>query len=265
MVPIARVLMDRSGWARRAFNRMFYQYLAQRDTDGDVPLMNYGFNMVGDAPALEADDEPYRLRMQLYHRVAGAVNLIDRDVLEVGSGRGGGASYVTRYLKPRAMTGVDYAPRSVEFARAAHPVPNLSFRHGDAEDLPFDAESFDAVVNVESSHCYGSYPGFVGEVHRVLRPGGHFLWADFRDAEDIPALVDDVRAVGFTIIEEEDITAPVIESLKKLSAENLALIEAKTPAFIRPLFMRFAAVDGSEIAEGFADGSLVYLRLAAQK
>jgi SAM-dependent methyltransferase len=41
-------------------------------------------------------------------------------------------------------------------------------------------ESFDAVINVEASHCYPSLPRFLAEVARVLRPGGHFLYADVR-------------------------------------------------------------------------------------
>jgi ubiquinone/menaquinone biosynthesis C-methylase UbiE len=44
--------------------------------------------------------------------------------------------------------------------------------HGDAENLPFPQVSFDAVINVESAHCYGSIERFLAEVHRVLRPGG---------------------------------------------------------------------------------------------
>ena len=51
---------------------------------------------------------------------------------------------------------------------------------GDAENLPFPDQSFDAVINIESSHCYPRFPRFLAEVARVLRPGGHFLYADLR-------------------------------------------------------------------------------------
>ena len=47
---------------------------------------------------------------------------------------------------------------------------------GDAQDLPFPDESFDAVINVEASHIYPNFERFLGEVARVLRPGGHFLY-----------------------------------------------------------------------------------------
>ncbi|QDU31359.1 Phthiotriol/phenolphthiotriol dimycocerosates methyltransferase [Anatilimnocola aggregata] len=54
----------------------------------------------------------------------------------------------------------------------------LSFVVGDAENLPFEDDTFDAVVNVESSHCYRSDPAFLAQVRRVLRTGGHVLFAD---------------------------------------------------------------------------------------
>ena len=57
---------------------------------------------------------------------------------------------------------------------------------GDAQNLPFPDESFDAVINVEASHIYPNFERFLGEVARVLRPGGHFLYADFRNRDGIP-------------------------------------------------------------------------------
>jgi hypothetical protein len=57
--------------------------------------MNYGYTPLGSAPALQLEipDEPDRMCIQLYQDAAGAVVLRDRDLLEVGSGRGGGASW----------------------------------------------------------------------------------------------------------------------------------------------------------------------------
>ena len=166
---------------RRWLWKRWYQYLAGYRLP-DWSFMNYGFERTGALDKwldLEAADEPDRYCIQLYHQVAAAIDLEGLDVLEVGSGRGGGASYVRRYLKPRSLTGVDFSPKAVEFCRRKHTIDGLSFVVGDAESLPFEDASFDAVINVESSHCYGSLAAFFGQVKRVLRPGGHFLHADF--------------------------------------------------------------------------------------
>jgi ubiquinone/menaquinone biosynthesis C-methylase UbiE len=55
----------------------------------------------------------------------------------------------------------------------------LSFIKGDAEALAFDAGSFGAVINIESSHCYGSMETFLANAKRVLCQKGYFLYADF--------------------------------------------------------------------------------------
>ncbi len=46
----------------------------------------------------------------------------------------------------------------------------MAFRVADAADLPYDDESFDLVTHL-------NMPPFIGEVARVLRPGGHVIVA----------------------------------------------------------------------------------------
>ena len=129
---------------------------------------------------LAPEDEPNRYCIQLYHRTATQADLGGKQVLEVSSGHGGGAAYLVRTLRPAAYTGLDYNPDGVAFAQKRHHLPGLEFVHGNAENLPFPDESFDAVINVEASHAYPHFDRFLPEMVRVLRPGGHFLYADFR-------------------------------------------------------------------------------------
>jgi len=98
--------------------------------------------------------------IQMYHHVAGAIDLRGLDVLEVGSGRGGGASYIMRYLKPKSLTGIDISKKAVTFCNRHHRVEGLHFLHGDAEALPFDDNTFDAIVNIESSYGYVIWSAF---------------------------------------------------------------------------------------------------------
>lgn len=49
---------------------------------------------------LDAADERNRYCIQLYHRTAAQADLSGRRVLEVGCGNGGGASYLTRTMRP---------------------------------------------------------------------------------------------------------------------------------------------------------------------
>ena len=230
--------------------------------------MNYGYTAVGphtDTLELPASEEADRYCIQLYERVAGAVDLRGSDVLEVGSGRGGGASYMKRYLGPATVVGADLSRRAVRLCNRYRAIPGLRYVHGDALSLPFPDGSFDAVVNVESSHCYPSMDAFLGEVHRVLRPGGHFLFADFRRSENVRRLQDELARCPLEVVDEEEITANVVAALERDSDRKLQLIRQVVPRWLQGRFMRFAAIEGSQTYEGFRAGRTHYLRYVLRK
>lgn len=240
--------------------RACYELLGARVQQPAWTFMNYGYAPPdGTAPlVLDPADEPDRYGIGLYAHVLRGVDLAGRDVLEVGSGRGGGASWVARTLGPRSTTGVDLAASAVALSRRDRHGPGLRFVQGDALALPFDDASFDVVVNVESSHCYASVEGFVAEVHRVLRPGGTFAWADFRDVQDVAATREALRSSGLTPVHEDDVTAEVLRALRLDDARRAALVEAWIPRVARRAFRPFAALDGSRTHTRFATGANRY-------
>jgi SAM-dependent methyltransferase len=238
------------------------------DRGADWAFMNYGFVDLdaGAAPlVLDPADEPDRFCIQLYHRVAGAVDLRARDVVEVGCGRGGGCSYIGRYLQPRSVVGVDLSRHGVSLCTRYHARPGLAFLQGDAESLPLEDNSFDVVVNVESSHCYGSMPRFLSEVRRVLRPGGYFLFADLRPAGEVAALREHVRTSGLQLLQEETITPGVLAALARDSERKRALIHRKVPRLIRRQIREFAGLPGSRVYEDFRHGRAEYVRFVLRK
>ena len=253
---------------KRFLWKQWYQFLASKYRMNDWSFMNYGFEPLNhhtDWLRLDETDEPDRYSIQLYHHVANAVNLGNLDVLEVGSGRGGGASYVMRYLKPRRMVGVDFSEKAVEFCRENHEVAGLSFIKGDAEFLPFDNSYFDAVINVESSHCYGSMDTFLAEVKRVLRQDGYFLYADLRSKDDTDILRRQMENSGMTILQENDITPNVVRSMDSDNERKLALIHGLVKKWLLKSFLEFAGVKGSKIYEGLRKGSIIYTQYVLQK
>jgi len=171
-----------------ALIRAAYSILSVALKSDDSPFLNYGYAPLdSNATSIKLDpqDETDRNSIQLYHRVAAARDLRGKQVLEIGCGRGGGASFIARYLEPDSMTGLDLSARAVRYCRRRHPIKGLTFLQGNAEALPVSPNTFDAVINVESSHCYPSFERFIAEVARVLRPNGHFLFADIRAREHV--------------------------------------------------------------------------------
>lgn len=229
--------------------------------------MNYGYAAAPDDPPLPLDpgDEADRLCIGLYARTLGDTPLEGRDVLEVGCGRGGGAAWIARRHRPRTTVGLDFSAAAVDLCTRHRRAPGLSFVRGDAESVPFPDASFDVVVNVESSHCYGSMPTFLSEVRRVLRPGGTFLWADFRGADALPAVRSDLRASGLRLAAEEDVTSRVVDALRADADRKEALVDAWFPSVVRPLVRRFAATEGTRGFEAFAAGRTRYLVARLEK
>lgn len=205
----------------QATQRYIYPYFTRR-MSADVVFLNVGYEE--DPPMaipLDAADEPFRPCIQLYHRLATQVDLEGKTVLEVGCGHGGGASYLTRKLRPASYTGLDLNSAGIDFCRRRHMVPGLDFVHGNAEDLPFPDQSFDLVINLESSLFYPHFPRFLSEVARVLRPGGHFLYADLRPSYRVAEWEKDMGEAPLRMLSRREINNEVIRGGALKSQQKL--------------------------------------------
>ena len=244
---------------RKAIWKLWYPFLTRRLHDEGVVFLNYAYET--DPPMgipLSAEDEKHRACVQLYHHVASQADLRGRKVLEISCGHGGGASYVTRTFGPAEYTGLDLNATGIAFCKKRHPVPGLDFIRGDAENLPFVGGSFDAVINVEASHCYPDFPRFLFEVARVLKPGGHFLYADFRFKDSIPAWEKAIAECPLEIETMTDIGPCVIRGLEANSARSQEMLDRKLPGFLHNLGRDFAGVKGSRVYTALVDGNLSY-------
>ena len=262
-------VLNRTPSLRRALWRAFFDLLAARFRDiGWWTLMNYGYAEAGTPHRpfdLHPQDEAERYPIALYRHVATLAPLVGRDVLEVGSGRGGGASYVARYLRPRRMIGLDLSGRAVAFSNRQHALGNLHFEKGDAERLPFADDSFDSVINVESSFCYPSIDRFFGEVKRVLRPGGYLHYTDLRLAHEVADWREAIERSGLELLVERDITTNVIEALRCDCARRRAGGRRIAGRLFGTIADVFTGVDGTRIPSMLAAGDMVYCSFLLQK
>jgi len=253
----------RTARGKRLLWRAWYQFLAARYPNPRWTFMNYGYRApdatAAEAPlALEGADDDNRSCIQLYDLVARGAPVAGRDLLEVGCGRGGGADYLSRQLDPRRIVAVDLSSRAVALCRQRFAHPRLSFEVGDAERLPFAAASFDVVLNVESSHCYGRLDAFLSEVRRVLRPDGHFLYADFRPRDEVDGWRRALLAAGFAIRAERDLRPGVVAALDADEGNKRDLIARLIDRPLTGIFGEFAALSGSELNAALRRGDLDY-------
>ena len=115
-------------------------------------------------------------------------------VLEIGSGPGHVADLLAK--AGASVTGVDFSPDMVEVAQKSY--PDITFQQADAEQLPFEAGSFDAVVANFVVHHLARPEVVLSEVNRVLKPaGGRFafvVWGAPEEQSSIGAFFGAVEA-----------------------------------------------------------------------
>lgn len=252
---------------RRLVWKPVYELLAKRFKVKDWCFMNYGYAPNKDEILLrlDASDEINRNPIQLYHYLTAKITLTNSKILEVGSGRGGGCYYIHKYLSPKYMVGLDIASNAVKLANGYFKTSGIEFVQGSAEQLPFEDASFDVVINVESSHTYGSVEKFLIEVKRVLRKDGYFLLADIRTAKDFRLLEQQIANSGMQLLSEENISQNVRLAIELEEPIKQKRIQDNIPKWLQGIFKEFAGVAGSKCHKQLASGELVYYRFVLRK
>jgi len=218
------------------FTTRYLLPLGTRQAGAEVVFFNFGYEQ--EPPMglpLAPSDESNRYGIQLYHVTAAPIDLAGKRVLEVSCGAGGGASYIMRNLHPASYTGLDLNPANIDRCRQRHPLPGLTFVQGDAQNLPFPDASFDALINIEASHQYPDFSRFLAEAARVLRPGGHFLYADSRRPPAVAAWQAALAGAPLRKISERSIEAEARCGLAANTRRTQDKLGGRVPAFVGAL------------------------------
>ena len=113
-------------------------------------------------------------------------------VLDVGCGTGAVLALLHEKYPDRRYVGLDLTPEMIEVARTKV-APGMEFVVGDAENLPFDEASFDAVLCSHSFHHYPNPAAFLAGALRVLRPGGRLILRDYTSSDFVVWLMNHVE------------------------------------------------------------------------
>jgi ubiquinone/menaquinone biosynthesis C-methylase UbiE len=108
------------------------------------------------------------------------------DLLDAGCGPGPMLAILSEKYPDKHYTGIDLTPAMIEQAKNKQ-LENTTFLAGDCEHLPFEDESFDVILCLNSFHHYPSPQDFFDGVLRCLRPGGRLILRDL--STDNPLLI----------------------------------------------------------------------------
>ena len=105
-------------------------------------------------------------------------------ILDVGTGAGEVPIELAKVFPKAEVVGLDLSEPLLEIARAstaeAGLSARLSFKKGDAQAMPFEDNSFDAVVSLNTLHVVDNPMAMLDEIERVLAPAGVLAIGDIK-------------------------------------------------------------------------------------
>src|SRR5215213_10110140 len=149
-------------------------------------------------------------------------------VLDVACGTGGLTLPAARL--GAVVTGVDIAPNLIEQARenAKREGLNVQFDEGDAENLPYEDGSFDAVVTMFGAMFAPRPEQTAAELKRVCRPGGFIAMANWTPTGFIGQMF---KITSTHVPPPPGMPSPVLwgkeETVRERFSEGISKLEAK--------------------------------------
>ncbi len=153
-------------------------------------------------------------------------------VLDVATGSGNAALAAARL--GAVVAGIDYVPSLIERGRerAATEGLEIDFLEGDAEAIPYPADSFDAVTTVFGSMFAPDHQKAADELVRVTKPGGTIAIAAWTPTGFIGDLF---RTTSKHVPPPAGLQSPLLwgteEHLKGLFGDNVASLEVEERIF----------------------------------
>ena len=139
--------------------------------------------------------------------------------LDVGCGNGAFTETLLEFCAPASVQGIDPSEQQLDYARARPELRSAVFRKGDAMELPFPENAFDAAV-MPLVIFFVPDPGKgVAEMARVVGPGGlvsAYAWDMLGGGFPYAALQEEMKAMGLTVPKAPSLEASRIEVLREL-------------------------------------------------
>lgn len=163
------------------------------------------------------------------------------DVLEIGAGTGANLAIYGPAVTSLTLTEPDTAVIRRLTRKAREQAPRAKVLRAPAEDLPFEAGSFDAVVSTLVLCGVSDQQRALREARRVLRPGGRLLFIEHVRGDDPRVVRTQSRMNGLNrFLVGCECTRPTLDSIGEAGFDvaHVEHVDAKgVPSWIRPVIV----------------------------
>jgi ubiquinone/menaquinone biosynthesis C-methylase UbiE len=158
--------------------------------------------------AMFGDGAAYERRVGRWSRLAGEVFLDWIDLqkglswLDIGCGSGAFTELLIERCAPAAVSAIDPSEAQLAYARTRPGAKRAQFRHGDAQNLAFADDSFDATAMALVIQFIPDPVKAVAEMARVVRPGGMvgaYVWEHEGRGAPFHPMHDAIEALGIAV------------------------------------------------------------------
>lgn len=171
------------------------------------------------------DGAAYEQMMGIWSRFAGDIfldwlaPLPGLRWIDIGCGNGAFTQLLVDRCAPVEVQGVDPSEAQLAFARSRLTSSAAVFRQGDAMELPFRSEGFDAAVMALVLVFVPDPAKGVAEMIRVVRPGGTvatYMWDMLGGGFPLDPIGDELRAMNIAFPRAPRMEASRMEALQRL-------------------------------------------------
>jgi ubiquinone/menaquinone biosynthesis C-methylase UbiE len=99
----------------------------------------------------------------------------EKVILEIGCGNGVGTTLIHQYFRPARLIATELSPDLVKIFTSKNRCPAVVVEEGDASNLQFKDNQFDAVIGLSVIHHIPKWKDCIDELYRVMKPGAMLI------------------------------------------------------------------------------------------
>lgn len=181
-------------------------------------------------------------------------------VIDLGSGAGNDC-FVARHETGQEgkVLGIDFAEPMIKKARTNADklgFNNVEFRLGDIEDMPVSDSVADVVVSNCVLNLVPNKPKVFSEIHRVLKPGGHFSISDIVLQGELPGALQEDAEMYAGCVAGAIQKGTYLDHIKEAGFENITIQKEKPIEIPNDILAQYLNED--EIADFNSGGAGIY-------